>query len=251
MKQIKNILLLIVAAAMIAACAHDDDPTPAQGLEGLSLSLVSGTTGDLVQAPAAIVNSSDEHAMMVNGYVSAVNRVCTYMSYLHPPAEAEKSNKQIKVANSRVASTAEYLVYSWTLQDMTIAYQVSQQDGKNVFEVFTKAAKKQWVPFLYAEETADGKQGRMNIYGADSDALAFAYSWARNGDLLNLTAMSAREGANLEIAITIHTKSREGSAECYLDAVKTYSLTWDPRGNGTWTKYKENGAVAGGGAWKV
>ena len=241
---------MIAATALLAACSKDEDPAPArQGLQNVSLSMAAGT-GDLIEVPAAIATLSDEHAMMVDSYAGAINEVCAYLAYFHPPAEAEKGSMQIAASNSRKGAAKNgYLVYSWTSQDKVIAYQVSQQNDKNVFEVFTKASDKKWLLHVYAEETADGKKGQIQVYGPADGLLASTYTWARNGDLINIAALS--ELQDLQTSITIHTKSREGSAEYHIGAAKIYSLTWDTRGNGTWKRYKEDGAVAAGGAWRV
>jgi len=254
MKKINKFLFLIVVTAIVAACSKDEDPAPAQQkLEDVQLSLAS-STNEPVEVPAAMANSTDEHAMMVNGYATSINQITSYMAYFEPPKEAVKGSTQITASNGRVAATkTEYLVYTWTSQDISIAYQISQQNGKNVFEIFTKTSGSKWLLYLYAEETTDGKQGQMKIYNSlfGDGSLLVTYTWARNGDMLNFNAVSDLQGYHIETKITINTKSKEGSAEYYLGTSKVYSMTWDTKGNGSWKEYGEDGSVIDNGAWKV
>jgi len=252
MNAIHRIFFVMAAAVLTAACSPDEEVTPQQTLGELSFSIVSAAS-DPIQLPAGIISCSDKNAARVNDYARTINYIATYKTYFEPPTDAVKNSQRIKANKGRVnAADADYLVYTWKTQGKDIAYQISQQDGKNVFEVFTKAPGQSWMALLYAEEIAGGRQGHMLVYaGIDGIATPDTYTWLRNGDVVNFKVSTAREDGYHETTIIINTKSKEGSAELAVGTAKLYTMTWNTRGRGTWTRYSPDGSVAAGGAWDI
>ena len=198
---------------------------------------------------------------MATGYVEGVNAITSYLSYFTPPAGAVKSSTSITASNARVASTQkEYLVYIWTdANNGSVAYQVSEESDKYVFELFFKAKSgSNWLRYLYAEEKKDRSSGLMKVYdvftGGPSTTVLFSYNWARTGDQLDVTMEIPDEDPQFvfKTVISINVKTKAGSVSYYIGNVKEYNMTWDAAGNGTWTWYEEDGkTVNESGTWKV
>jgi hypothetical protein len=256
MKKINKILLMIAFSAVVFSCSKDDDPTPAKSLEDVKLSLTTEGSAKPVEAPAAMAASSNQYAMQATGYVTSVNQITAYLSYFEAPATAVKSNTRITAKNGRVAATkTDYLVYTWTdaNYDISVAYQISEQNGKYVFEIFTKTGSTDWLLYLYAEEKTDGSEGLMKVYDSlfGDGSLIITYTWKHTGDVLDFAMISETPGTSLKINISINTKTKAGSVEYIVDDAKFYTMEWDAKGNGSWKLFEEDGTVADNGTWKV
>jgi hypothetical protein len=256
MKKINKILLMIAFSAVLFSCSKDDDPAPAKSLEDVSLSLAASGSTAPVEAPAAMAKSTDDHAMIANSYVTSVNAITGYMSYFKAPQGSVKSSTRITAKNGRVAATkTDYLVYTWTdaQNNISVAYQVSEQSGKYVFEIFTKTGNKDWLLYVYAEEKTDGSEGSMKVYNSlfGDGSLLVTYQWKHNGDILDFSMVSDTQGTKAEINISINKKTKAGSMEVIFDDVKLYTMQWDAKGNGSWKVFEEDGTEADKGSWTV
>ena len=147
-----KILMSLVFVFVVFSCSKNSDPAPSSSLETASISF-SGET-KIAQVPTAMASSQDSYAQMTAGYVTSINAITGYLTYFTPPAGATKSSTAITASNGRVSSTQkDYLVYTWS--DATygsIAYQVSLESDKYVFELFFKGKNKSsWLRYVYAE----------------------------------------------------------------------------------------------------
>ena len=249
-------LLLLIAFSVVAfSCSKDDDATPEKSLEDVTMSL-SGSSS-IVTPPTAMASSDNTYAMQASGYVSLANAMSGYLQYFKPPQGAVKSSTAITTANGRAAAAqTEYLVYTWTDSQgsgLSLAYQVSEQSGKYVFEIFIKFDQgDDWMRYVYAEEAKDGSEGLMRIFGAmyGSDDLMLNYSWKHTGDLFEFVMSSDADASAYEVSIKINTKTKAGSVEYVIDGALMYNMTWDAAGNGTWTYYID-GEIYESGSWNV
>ncbi len=257
MKQFR-LLLFLALSVVIFSCSKDEDPTPASSsLETATLSLSANAT--VVSAPAAMRASTDDYAVMASGYVQSVNGMTNYLSMFTVPAGAVKTSAGITASNARVASTQkEYLVYTWSdANNGTVAYQISEESGKYVFELFFKAkSASSWLRYLYAEEMKDKSAGAMKVYdiftGGPTTSVLVSYSWAKSGDVLNFTMEVPDPDFSYKIVISVNLKTNSGSVSYYLGGVKWYDMIWDTKGNGTWSWYEEDGkTVSESGKWTV
>jgi hypothetical protein len=214
---------------------------------------MSGSSS-VITTPSAMANSNDTYAMEANGYVAMANAMSGYVQYFKPPQGAVKSSTPITVANGRVAATqTEYLVYTWTDPQgsgVSVAYQVSEQSDKYVFEAFIKFAQEdEWMRYVYVEETKDGSEGVMRVYNAfmGDGSLLLTYTWKRAGDNFDFVMTTAE----YETSITINTKTKAGSVKYTYGGELAFTMTWDAAGNGQWVHYGEDGEVSESGSWKV
>jgi hypothetical protein len=255
MKKMNKVLLLIAFSAIVFSCSKDEDPAPAKSLEDVTLSLAASGTAKPVEAPAAMSSSSDPNAQQASSYLTQVNQITSYLSYFTPPQGSVKSSTRITAANGRVAATqTEYLVYTWSDGDYSVAYQISEQSGKYVFEIFTKIGTKDWLLYLYAEEKTDGSEGLMKVYNSlfGDGALLVTYTWKHTGDVFDFVMATDTQDMDIKIAISVNTKTKAGSVTYTIDGAKFYASTWDAQGNGSWTFYDlEDGSVSTSGTWKA
>ncbi|MCD9018420.1 hypothetical protein [Parachryseolinea silvisoli] len=252
MKKINKFLLLVAFSAAAFSCSKDDDATPEKSLEDVAFSM-SGSSS-VVTPPSAMASSDDTYAIQATSYVNMANAMSGYLQYFKPPQGSVKSSTPITVANGRVAATqTEYLVYTWTDSQgsgMSIAYQVSEQSDKYVFEIFIKYSQDEdWTRYVYAEETKDGSEGLMHIYGVD-DVVFITYSWKHTGDNFDFVISSIEDETAFEINIHVNTKTKAGSVEYVMNDELLYKMEWDAAGNGTWAYYVE-GEVEESGSWEV
>jgi hypothetical protein len=241
--------LLLSAAIIVSACNDDDDKK--SSLETAKLSLSAGTT--VVDAPQAMKNSEDPYAQRATGWVELANGMTQYFSYLEFPEGAAKSKTRITASNARVKDTGDVLVYTWSDEQSgySIGYQISEESDKYVWEIFIKENGSDWLKYFHAEEKKDGSSGFMkvyNIYGDNPSSIGFMYEWSRSGDELTFTFSDGTDDS--VFTITVNEKTGAGSVVTTEGGEKTYEMTWDAQGNGTWTYY-EDGEVSESGTWEV
>jgi hypothetical protein len=241
--------LLLSAAIIASACSDDDDKK--SSLETAKLSLAASQK--VIEAPAAMQNSENEYAQMANGWVQLANGMTQYFTYLEFPEGAAKSTTRITPSNARVKATGDVLVYTWSDEQSgySIAYQVSEESDKYVWEIFLKEGGSDWLKYFHAEEKKDRSAGFMkiyNIYGDDPSEVIFTYEWSRSGDELTFTFSDGSDQSKL--IITVNEKTGAGSIVSIEDGIKTYEMTWDAQGNGTWAFY-EDGEVSESGTWEA
>jgi len=251
-----RIVLFSALFAMAFSCSEDDDATaPDKGLEQASLSF-AGDTKAAITPPAGMASSQDEHATMANGYIASVNAMTDVLSFFTPPSGAVKSSAKITASNGRVAATdTDYLVYTWAgANGGSVAYQISSESDKWVFEVFYKTKDaSEWTAYVYAEEKKDKSEGLMKIYSpiADGDLLS-TYTWTRANDVLTLVFSESITGQNIAITIAVNEKTAAGSVEYTTNGVVFAKIEWNAKGDGSWVEYEEDGiTVVDQGTWKV
>jgi hypothetical protein len=245
--------LLLSAAIIASACSDDDDKK--SSLENAKLSFAQDAT--VIEAPAGLQNSSDEHAQMANQWVMLANGMTQYFSFMQFPEGASKSNTRITAANGRTKQTGDVLVYIWSddQSGYSIGYQVSEESDKYVWEIFLKENGGDWLKYFHAEEKKDRSAGLMKVYdiygdgGDNTSAVIFQYEWARANGELTLTFSDSFSDSVLEIVINENTGA--GSVVSIEDGITTYEMTWDAAGNGTWTYYDETGEVSDSGTWEA
>jgi hypothetical protein len=250
-----RIVLFGALFAMAFSCSEDDDATSSDAtLEKASLSFAGETKA--ITPPAAMASSQDEHAMIANGYIASANAMTSVLSYFTPPSGATRSSTKITAANGREAATAtEYLVYTWSDPNVgSIAYQISSESDKWVFEIFYKAKDaSSWLAYVYAEEKKDKSEGLMKIYNLFGDGeLAYSYTWKRTDDILTLVLSESLTGENVTITIAINEKTAAGSVVYTSNGITFAEIEWDAKGNGSWVMYEEDGVtVVDEGKWTV
>ena len=254
MKTLKA-LLLFGSLLFCAACSKDDDAEPSSSnLDNVSLSLTS-TNNQVISTPSAMASSDDLQAQMANAWVSSVNGITSYLSYLKAPANAKKSSTMIVATNGRVADAGDVVVYTWEdANKNTIGYQISESSDSYKFDLFQKlSGQTTWLKYFHAEEKKDRSSGSMvildifGVMGSDKTTKLADYSWTRSGDVLAFTMVS--EMAGFTVKITINEKTKAGDVVYYIDGVKEYQMTWTSTGTGTWKLFDSDGNVDDSGSW--
>jgi len=251
MKNPKLLLLTLVIFAL--SCSKDDDAKP--NLESASPSIAESTV--VVTPPTAMTSSSDPYAQMASAWIQSVNGIGAYTTYFKAPEGAVKGTTKITASNGRSSgTTGEYLVYTWndTQSGYSVAFQVSDESDHYTWEVFFKASTAtEWLKYVHAEEKKDKSSGFMKVYdvwellGDDPSGILASYTWERTGDIFTFEMNS--DLFELHLNLTINTKTKAGSVTYYFGHVKTYEMTWDANGNGTWKSYDEQGNIDEQGSW--
>lgn len=254
--KITRILLFSILTAVAFSCSEDDDAkSSSSDLEKASLSFAGDAK--VIAPPSAMASSEDTYAMMANSYITQANLMTNYLSYFTPPSGATKSSTAITASNGRVAAAqTEYLVYTWSDPNYgSIAYQISQESDKWVFEIFFKGkGQSSWLRYVYAEEQKDKSSGFMNIYDifTGDGGLLLNYAWTRSGDVLTFVLSESASGLNVKVTIVINEKTKAGSVLYTIDGAKFYEMEWDAQGNGSWAIYEDDGTtVLEEGTWTV
>lgn len=248
--KITRFLLLSAVLFFAFSCSDDDEPTKSQEdqekeLEETSLSLAG--SANVVSVPSAMLNSDDTYAQMAAAWVQQANAMSTYLNYTQIPQGATKTSK-ITASNGRSNANDAVLTYTWTDgQGGSIAYQISNTADKNVFELFLKSSGSTgWLKYFHAEEMKDKSKGYMKVY----DIFGFTenpgnallqYSWVRKGDDFNLIIDDY--SGEFVIEMNVNLKTKAGDVLYIIEGNKRYEITWDAKGNGTWTWYDEDGSV--------
>src|SRR5688572_4865792 len=116
--------ILLSAAIIASACSDDDDKKSSLESAKLSFSQEAG----VIEAPAGLQASQDEHAQMANQWVQMANGMTQYLSYMEFPSGASKSNTRITASNGRAKATGDVLVYIWSDEQsgFRYAYQIGR-----------------------------------------------------------------------------------------------------------------------------
>lgn len=254
MKTLKT-LLLFGSLLFCAACSKDDDAEPSSSnLDNVSLSLASSNS-EVVSAPSSMTSSSDPQAQMAAAWVTSVNGITGYLSYLKAPSNAKKSSTRITATNGRVADAGDVVVYTWAdANNNTVGYQISETNDSYTFDIFLKSSgQTTWLKYFHAEEKKDKSSGSMAILdifgamGSDKTAKLADYSWTRNGDILAVTMTS--DLMEYTVKITVNQKTKAGDVVYYIDGTKQYTMTWTASGSGSWKFYNSDGTVEDSGTW--
>ncbi|WKN43333.1 hypothetical protein [Tunicatimonas pelagia] len=198
-----------------------------------------------------MTSSNDTYAQRAVGYVKLVNQIGSYFNYFQPPTGATRSSQPITVANGRIEATQkQYLTYTWTDQQTTIAYQISEEGDKYVWEIFLKQGEGDFQRFIYAEESKVARIGKMDVYNyfaGQGNDLLMKYAWEEKEDESFILTGIVPSG-DLTYVITVNPDA-SGSAK-YTFAQDKYEIQWDAAGNGNWAFYSE-GSVVTSGDWSV
>ncbi len=252
MKRLKFPVFLLAMLFSVAACT-EDEVTPDGGANSdddikTRLSLFEREL--LVGTPAAMESSEDLYAVMAVGYVNSINTFNEFDAFFYPPEGAKKTNSPIRASNARIA--ASYTVYEWSYQGESVAYQFSEQSGKNVFEIFIKEqGQKDYLRFYYAEEAADGKTGTFKVFdieGEDPSVAALIWTWEiLENDSFKFIFSSTEGEFRYEV---ISNKDKSGNIKQYYGNELGTEIFWDAAGNGNWKSYQE-GEEPEEGEWTV
>lgn len=250
---LNKLVPLALGIIVLSGCSKEEDavapvtPGLTSNLEEVSLSFAEAPDEEVVSVPESMAASDDPYAQSAVAYVTMVNQIESYLTYFQPPADAKKSAQPIVSENGRTASSEkQYLVYTWSQQDVTIAYQLSEEKDTYVWEIFWKQGNGNFKRYVYAEENKGlVKKGKMDVYNifGGTNELLVKYAWEKKNDgVFVLSGMVA--SANALYTITVNPDA-SGSVEYVFDTSR-YVMRWDGAGNGSWTLYSEDEEAASG-----
>ncbi|MEN7549095.1 hypothetical protein AAG747_14325 [Rapidithrix thailandica] len=245
---------LFITPLLLTSCSKDDDdPQPAK-LEDVKFALKEDF--EEITAPQNLQKSEDPNAQQVLGYIQQANSFKSYMNFFTIPEGAEKSNTPINAAGGRVTS-GEYLVYKWSYDGLTIAYQVSQQGNEYVFEAFINDGEgsSTLVKYIEARQSTDGKKGSMKVfdfYDLDDngklDDVTANYIWEhRDNGSIYFKFDFGNDALVYELEVNADAS---GKVQYYIEGELYYFVEWDAQGNGSW-KYYSEGKVVESDSWTV
>jgi hypothetical protein len=240
-------LPLLIMVVFVFSCSKDD---PEPSIEQVSLSLSKDS--QLIEVPAAMMNSEDDHAQMAAGFVALANGMGGSLALFTPPAGATKSTDIITPLNGRLQKGSAAVVYIWNdPQYGSVAYQVRDASDKYTFELFYKGNDDAgWYRYLYAQEMKDKTAGYMVLYDAwgfindTRSAEMVRWEWTRSGDDFTFIIRDLESAFNF--TIEVNTKTKAGSIIYTEDNEKLYEMTWDGQGKGTWKEFENNQVIAEG-----
>lgn len=244
--------LLLLAVALFAFSCSGDDEKPSLDKQALSFL----EDDQVITVPPALLASDDDQAQLAASWITMANAMSSYLHYFEMPAGAQKSEAKITASNGRVKDAGDHVTYVWTDEQsgQSVAYQVSEESDRYVFEIFLKLdAAAEFLKYFHAEEKKDRSEGFMKIYdifgisGDDTSVVWLEYDWSRAGNIFNLTMKDHTDNYRIEFAIDRNTNA--GSVVFYGGGVKGYELIWDGAGNGTWAYFNDEGTVVESGAW--
>jgi hypothetical protein len=243
--KIARLFLLAFAMIGVISCSNDDDPSP--NIEQAKLSFAEQNA--IVELPAALQTSEDPIAQSVNVWLTMVNNMATNFIYFDPPEGAQKTSNLITVSSGRTAAR-KGVVWIWTQGDMSVAYQVGEDDDKYTFEIFMKVEENaDWAYLVYAEERKDRSAGFFALYdffGGSGEEMRWA--WTRKGDEVTFKITSQGE---LMVEVSANNKTKSGVLTTYMDGSKYQEITWTGSGSGTWKIYNEEGIVVEEDTWEA
>lgn len=247
MKPMKVIFIFLAAIAM--SCSKNDETTPDQTLEDAARNFAENTVQ--IQEPAGLKNSTDTYAQLASSWIQTANSLSNYAALFYIPNSAQKTNTPIVASNGRVAKTnEEYLIYQWEDQSSSngIAYQIHAEADKYVYEYFIKTAGHDgWIRYMYAEAQKNHEKALLTIFNLDDGSELLNYDWQVVDNMFTMNFSSAASSSL--ITLDINTATGTGTVVTFYNNVKTYDMTWDSLGNGSWIYYGTDGSALLSGEW--
>ncbi len=246
MKFLKSLKLSLLFALMVgfSACNKEDDAATPEKIDPREAFAFSAENPP-VQLPAAMQNSSNQYAQLINTFAGVANAMATYSVYFDVPEDAVFSTTPISAGNARLAG-ANYQVYTWTfgngINSFAIAYQLNEDNDDYVYEIFFKDGTDIFYKFLEGRESkSDLSEGSLKWYGLDdSNEVIFTYTWTEKADgSFNMVF----DGFEDEIVFDINADG-SGAIEIFSGSIINASYTWNAAGTaGTYTSYDDAGNV--------
>lgn len=248
----KKTFLLVAITLFIFSCSEEEVDNN-QSLEKATLSIAE--KDDVVEVPSGLQTSDDPYAMQVNTWVQTANAMSQYFGYFEIPEEAEKVDDPIVPANGRAnLTTEEYLVYKWTdpQSDYGVAYQVSQEVDKYIFQIFFKLPDDpNWYKYVEAEEQKDESAGSFVVYGAfnKSSSALLEYNWTYDDGTFSFNMIN--NSSTFEFEMVVNEETGAGEIKYYSEGKLDSYMKWDGVGNGSWKVYNSEGELDSEGSWTV
>ena len=242
-----NLLFFVLGFLFIlSSCSDDDSQDPKVEEQDAPQIGIFGTEDGLppVRVPQAMAESSDPHAIMATAYVSISTSFSIYSVFFEVPEGAKSSGQPITAANGRVS--ADYKTYEWTGADgSAIAYQFSEQGGKQLFEIFIKEGGKGYLKMMEVLQDKDGKSGSMKWFS--ELGMSALWTWKIMPDESYHLVFSS-DDSRYEVN---SNKDLSGTVKFYDGNALVSEISWDSKGNGVWTDYNDEGEIEDQGDWEV
>ncbi|QSE96572.1 hypothetical protein [Fulvivirga lutea] len=250
MKLNKLFYFLLAFTIVLAGCNDDDDSTPSQSLENAELSFSASDTP--IELPAAMLASDDPNAQLAVGYVQQINGLSTQLSLFEVPAGATKSTTPIGKKGAENGRTEEdYLVYTFTDGDYSVAYQISETTTHYVFELFWKfTPESDYVKIVKAQESKLIREGFLEYYTGQAESeFVFRYEWFEDPDgVLYFDLLTSDDEFRINAIIN---PNNSGTIDYYINGVIFYEISWNADGSGSWRSYDFEGNLSETGEWTV
>jgi hypothetical protein len=240
-------LYILAFACVFLACSKDNETDPATDDPAFTLSFKE--SGEVMQLPAGLINSSNSMALSVKSWVLLANNSLTGMfSFLEIPFGAERSNTPIFINGESPSANTKFWVYSRTHQGSTMVYQVSEANDKYTWEVLVNSSTNPtFKRMMFAEEKKDKSLGKFLLYNWEAENPAEviqSYDWVRTGNLLDF---------KMEIPGTLHhfkvnPQTKAGEVKRFINEELIQEIIWNNMGSGNWKNY-ENGQISEQGSW--
>jgi len=152
-------------------------------------------------------------------------------------------------------STAGTITYSWDMQNgYTMIYAFTETSDKNIWVLKISDGISEY-DYLYAEESKDGKNGVLRVYGGymlTGNDLVYDYTWNYDDNGTLTFVMNFASGTDsLRYEVVVNTDG-SGSISYQINGSAFYEMTWDATGNGTWSYYDvTDGSLVASGSWTV
>ncbi|MEQ8928010.1 MAG: hypothetical protein RLO81_19490 [Fulvivirga sp.] len=242
-------LLFVIA---LTSCKDDEDSTPAQSLENAELSFSASETP--IELPAAMLSSDDPVAQQAVGYVQQINSMTNQLSLFDVPAGATKSTTPIGKKSSDNGRTEEdYLVYTYTDGDYSVAYQISETTTHYVFELFWKLSpESDYIKIVGAQESKLIREGFLEYFdfsGQNQNEFVFRYEWSEDPNgVLYFDLLTANDAFRINAIIN---PNNSGSINYYADGDLFYTINWNADGSGSWIQFDSEGNSVNSGEWSA
>lgn len=232
MKKFRN--LLILSGLLIAAisCSDKDEPTPLKDVE-------FGLFEESIEVPQSMQTSDNQYAQNVNHLISSINPAF-YSSFFTVPEGATRVNGTITASNAR--TSANVVTYEWSSQDMSIAYQITEQTDSYFYEIFIKydsnADYKKWYEGGQAKDRKSGYFVILDPYATDR-SVEIRYDYEIKSDNSFYIEYSSSTD-NLQVLIRA---DKSGYIKRLENNKVVEEYIWDGTGKGSWTRYNSDGTV--------
>jgi len=218
-------LLFIFAALVFVAFTNSCNKDEIQPDEIVQPSISKKT--QVAEKPSGLQNSSDQNAQTCASNFDMINGVMDLMSHFEVPKNAD------------LVKTKSAGAWTWTWEEggVTVWMTWTETESQYTWEYEVDYLNSGRTRYVYAEESKDGKIGKLELFGGYTEYATYVYNWTYDNSN-NLVFEMNFDLIGFVYNITAHINtdgSGDYSYSCAGDV--WYEVAWNVDGSGWWKYY--------------
>lgn len=234
-------LFILCGLFLFIGCSSDDDKGSVDSSNTPEIALLETE----IILPQSMQNHSDPQVQELNSDIETISIYQMYAGFTQIPPGADVSHEPIEATGSferpnTITNSTQYTVYTYSYMGyITIAYQLSVQDGMNVVEIFYSSPETNgFIKYMDFRQTLDGTSGTMKFLGLEDDEYLYKWTWNTNSDgSIFITMNMYGDIAYYEL---LYYPDYSGTLKYYLEGQLYMEYHWNSDGSGSWINHSNS-----------